>query len=165
MRTPGLWLLFVLSMWSLSAAADVGVGKSEPQIPATYTTQHLKLPHCHHQDSVSLASLNDIKKFSAEHFSFAELQHKIKTFSQGGHSDISVAPEYSILREVSQSEPEYWLAAEFNPPDPAIKSLTDLCFPNNDTPWYLTLTQRTRVKLSAWKDSNTLYRSKLIYYI
>ena len=177
-RTFSLWLMLTLSLWSMSALADSAVDESlmletssqnaQTKKPgqsqsADQNAETLLTTHCAVSDTQQVSPLQNHKRLSSKHTSFAHLLSKVEAFFQDKHIVNSVAPD-AALQEVSNSVPEYWLLAEFNPPDPAIRDLADIRFAHNELPWYLSPNQRQRLKLSAWKDSNCQYRSKLTFY-
>lgn len=173
MRTFGLWLLITFSLLNMSAMAVSSVDKIN-SVDHVYTLASLGEEQsaalqmggsqCSSTTAYKQTDLPPLKKLSSQHTSYADLQSKVEAFADDKSSALYAAPDNVALREVSKAEPQYSLIAEFNPPDPAIKSIADYRFGKNDIPWFLSTTQRQRIKLCAWKDSNSLYRSKLHFY-
>ncbi len=69
-----------------------------------------------------------------------------------------------LFRDNLQTKPIYWLKAEFNPRDPALHTLADLRFKQNNSPWFMQSNQKVNGRLSGWKDGNSLYTASITYH-
>lgn len=104
----------------------------------------------------------DSSKYESE--SKFAVTSKLHTFSHDEPPIIRTIANPVLFRDSTQIKPIYWLVVEFNPPDPAIKNIPDFRFSESGIPWFLNAYHKSKMRLSSWKDGNSLYASRRTFH-
>ena len=135
MRVLKYWLILVSVLFSLSVTAAIDV--PEQQAPWTQSQSY----QLHQADSDPVTNKRPLTDIDVPRV---------------------ISPRSVLFLADSQLESDFVLVFEFNPPDAfAGRFMVSSIDP---VPWFIQTGNPVKPRVSGWKDGNTLYTARTIYY-
>ncbi len=166
------WIIFVLSFMAFSVLAEpVSPDSWDSSITTesildSQTSQKFNSPDKLHLNRVIVSEETQLNNEILEGEADMDLSvfAGFKEFSSNNSPLIPVRTSAILFRDNLQTKPIYWLKAEFNSPDPALRTFADLRFKQDDSPWFIQSIRKSSSRLSGWKDGNSLYTASITYH-